>query len=120
VLTAIVGLPILLYTVWSQIPYFFAALAAIAGLIALSEFYALASRVDCKPQVFLGYASGLVVLASFVVGKPSLSVASLVALSIVSLAIAFFSSDEMKGSIANVSATMFGVVYVALLTGCLI
>jgi phosphatidate cytidylyltransferase len=120
ILTAIVGLPILLYTVWSQTPYFFVALTAIAALLALNEFYSLASRVDCKPQVFIGYATGLVVLTSFVIGNPSLAVVSLVALSIVSLAAALLGSDEMRASIANVSATMFGVVYITLLTGCLI
>lgn len=120
VLTAIVGLPILLYTIWSQTPYFFAALTAIAALLALNEFYGLASRVGGKPQVVIGCVAALAVLASFVLDKPSVGIAALVALSIISLAAALARSDELRNSFATVSNTMFGVVYVALLPACLI
>lgn len=120
ILTAIIGIPVLLYTVWSQSPYFFVALTAIAALLALNEFYGLAGKFDCKPQVVAGYAAALVVLASFLFDKPSLAVAAVVALSILSLAVALGSSNELKDSLMSVSSTMFGVVYVALLPGCLI
>jgi phosphatidate cytidylyltransferase len=120
ILTAIVGLPILLFTVWSQSPYFFAAVTAIAALLALKEFYGLASNVGGKPQVVVGYIFALVVLASFLFGQPLLAVAALIALSIVSLSTALVSSNELKNSVASVSSTVFGVVYVALLPGCLI
>jgi phosphatidate cytidylyltransferase len=120
ILTAIIGIPVLLYTVWSQSPYFFVALTAIAALLALNEFYGLAGKFDCKPQVVAGYAAALVVLASFLFDKPSLAVAAVMALSILSLAVALGSSNELKDSLMSVSSTMFGVVYVALLPGCLI
>jgi phosphatidate cytidylyltransferase len=120
ILTAIIGLPILLYTVWSQSPYFFVALTAVAALLALSEFYGLASKVGCKPQVVAGYIAALVILASFLFGEPSLAVAAVIALSILSLATALGASNEVKDSLTSVSSTMFGVVYVALLPGCLI
>jgi phosphatidate cytidylyltransferase len=120
ILTAIIGLPILLYTVWSQSPYFFVALTAIAALLALSEFYGLASEFGGKPQVVIGYAAALVILASFLLVEPALAVAAVIALSIISLAVALRSPDELKHSLMSVSSTMFGVVYVALLPGCLI
>jgi phosphatidate cytidylyltransferase len=120
ILTAIVGLPILLYTVWSQSPYFFVALTAIAALLALREFYGLASKFGGKPQVVIGYAAALVILASFLFDEPSLAVAAVIALSVVSLATALGTSNEVKDSLMSVSSTMFGVVYVALLPGCLI
>ncbi len=120
ILTAIIGLPILLYTVWSQSPYFFVALTAIAALLALSEFYGLASEFGGKPQVVIGYAAALVILASFLLVEPALAVAAVIALSIISLAAALRSPDELKHSLMSVSSTMFGVVYVALLPGCLI
>lgn len=120
VLTAIVALPILLYTIWSQNPYFFAALTAIAALLALREFYGLASRVGGTPQLVVGSAAALMILASFVIARPSLAVAAMIALSIVSLAATLLSSDEMRNSLASASTTVFGVVYVALLPGCLI
>jgi len=120
ILTAIVGLPILLFTVWSQSPYFFVALTTIAALLALREFYGLASRVDCKPHVVVGYIFALVVLASFLSELPSAAVVALIALSIVSLSIALASSGDLRYSLISVSSTVFGVVYVAVLPGCLI
>src|SRR2546426_10815205 len=108
VLTASVALPILLYTVWSQFPYFFVALTTIAALLALGEFYGLASKVGCRPQVVIGYAAALVILASFLFDEPSLAVAAVIALSVVSLSTALGSLNEMKDSLLSVSSTMFG------------
>jgi phosphatidate cytidylyltransferase len=120
ILTAIVALPILLYTVWSQSPYFFVALTTIAIVLALGEFYSLAAKAGCKPQPLAGYAAALVVIASFVFEEPALTVAAVAALSIASLAAAVFRPDDMKTSLVSVSATVFGVLYVALLAGCLV
>lgn len=120
ILTAIVALPILLYTVWSQNPYFFVALAAVAAMLALGEFYVLASKVGGTPQLVIGHAAALVILASFVIARPSVAVAAMIALAIISLAAALISSGEMRNSFASVSTTVFGVVYVALLPACLI
>lgn len=119
ILTAIVGLPILLYTVWSPTPYFFIALIAIAVVLALAEFYSLASKIGAKPQALAGYGASLVVVASFVYDEPRLAVAALSALAIGSLAAAVFKPDEIKQSLLSVSASVFGVIYVALLAGCL-
>jgi len=119
ILTAIVGLPILLYTVWSPTPYFFVALIAIAVVLALAEFYSLASKIGAKPQALAGYAAALVVIASFVYDEPRLAIAALSALVIGSLAAAVFKPDEVKESLLSVSASVFGVIYVALLAGCL-
>lgn len=120
ILTAIVALPILLYTVWSRSPYYFVALTAVAIVLALREFYSLASKVGCKPAAVAGYVAGLVVTASFVFEEPALAVAALAALTIVALAAAMLYADDMKDSLVSVSATVFGVIYVALLAGCLI
>lgn len=120
ILTAVVALPILLYTVWSQSPYFFVALTTIAIVLALGEFYSLAAKTGVKPQAVSGYAAALVVIASFVFEEPALIVAALVALSIGSLGAAILQPDEMKKALAGVSTTVFGVIYVALLAGCLV
>ena len=120
ILTAIVALPILLYTVWSDSPYFFVALTSVAIVLALAEFYSLASKVGCKPESLAGYCAGLVVCASFVFNEPSLAVAALAALTMAVLAAVMLHPDEMKQSLVSASATVFGVVYVALLAGCLI
>src|SRR6185295_10660199 len=119
ILTAIVGLPILLYTVWSPTPYFFVALVAIAVVLALAEFYSLASKIGAKPQALAGYAAALVVVASFVYEEPRLAIAAFSALAIGSLTAAVFKPAEIRQSLLSVSASVFGVIYVALLAGCL-
>jgi phosphatidate cytidylyltransferase len=119
ILTAIVALPILLYTVWSPTPYFFVALIAVVVVLALAEFYSLASNVGAKPQGVLGYAGSLLVVASFVYDEPRLMIAVLIALAICSLAAGVFKPDEIKQSLASVSSTVFGVIYIAVLAGCL-
>ncbi|HZM89275.1 MAG TPA: phosphatidate cytidylyltransferase [Blastocatellia bacterium] len=120
ILTAVVALPILLYTVWSQSPYFFVGLTTIAIVLALAEFCGLAAKVGCKPQIGAAYAAALVVVASFVFEEPALAVAVLAGLSIWSLAAAVFKPGDLKTSLVSVSATVFGVVYVALLASCLV
>jgi phosphatidate cytidylyltransferase len=119
ILTAIVALPILLFAVWSTNPYFFLALTAAALLLALAEFYSLAAKVGAKPLQVPGYAAALVVVAAFVYGEASLAVAAVVALAVVSLGAGAFRPDEIKQSLLSVSTTVFGVVYIALLGGCL-
>jgi phosphatidate cytidylyltransferase len=120
ILTAIVALPVLLYTVWSEIPYFFVALTTIAILLALGEFYNLALKVGCRPQIIPGYAAALLVAACFVYGEPIWVVAVICALTIISLAAALARPDEMNKSLVSVSATVFGVAYVALLASFLV
>jgi phosphatidate cytidylyltransferase len=120
ILTAIVALPILIYTVWSQSPYFFVALAAVAVVLALGEFYNLASKGGFKPMAVPGYAASLVVIASFVFEEPPLIVGALIALTMASLAMMLGKPDEMKKSLVAVAATVSGVAYVALLAGCLV
>jgi phosphatidate cytidylyltransferase len=120
ILTAIVALPILLYTVWSDIPYFFVALAFVAILLALNEFYNLASKTGCQPFAAFGYVAALCVTACFVLGRPAWIVAVIAALTIASLAAALSRAEEMSKSLPSVSATVFGVIYVALLAGFLI
>ena len=120
ILTAAVALPVLLYSVWSQSAYFFVALATIAVLLALSEFYGLASRAGGKPQFVLGYAAALLVIAAFVFHEPTLTVVVIAALALAVLACAVFHPNDLQKSLVSVSATVFGVIYVALFAGCLV
>ena len=120
ILTAVIALPILLYTVWSQSPYFFVGLTAAAIVLALSEFHSLATKAGCKPQIVPAYAAALIVIASFVFEEPALVVATLAALSMCSLGAAVFHPNDLKTSLISVSATVFGVIYVALLAGGLV
>ena len=120
ILTAVVALPILLYTIWSESPYFFVALTLVAVMLALGEFYGLASKVDCKPQTIAGYAAAFGVIATFVFEGPAWIAAVMIALSMTLLSVSVLHPSEIKQSLLSVSATMFGVIYVALLAGCLV
>jgi phosphatidate cytidylyltransferase len=114
ILTAIVALPILLYTIWSPIPYFFVALAAIAALLALNEFYELASKVACRPFVEVGFLSILLVIACFVVDRRQSVIAVLAATLIALVGAGLIRSKEMATTLVSVSSTLFGVIYVGL------
>src|ERR1044071_7854481 len=87
ILTALVALPILLYTVWSQIPYFFVGLATMAALLALGEFYNLTARLGSRAHIVPGYAAALLVMACFVGDMPAGIVAVMAALAVVALSI---------------------------------
>lgn len=120
ILTAIVALPILLYTVWNDTPYFFVGLTALAVVLALNEFYRLASRAGLHPVAAPAYPAALVVLAAFVRNEPAWVVASIAAVAILSLSIAVSRSNQMKTALASASASAFGIVYTALLAGFLV
>jgi phosphatidate cytidylyltransferase len=114
ILTAIVALPVLLYSVWSPIPFFFVALAAIAAIVALNEFYGLASRVACRPFVVIGILSCLLIIACFVFERHEWIVAVLAATLIVLLAAGLSQAGEMATSLTSLSSTLFGAMYVGL------
>jgi phosphatidate cytidylyltransferase len=120
ILTALVALPILLYTVWSEIPYFFVLLAVVAVLLALGEFYNLAAKGDSRPMTLPGFVATLLVLACFYTDELAWIVAVLAALGIGALGYGLARPDEMRTALASVSATVFGVVYVAVLAGFLV
>src|ERR1044071_1030006 len=96
ILTALVALPILLYTVWSQIPYFFVALAVIAATVALSEFYQIAAKVGHRTHVAAGYAAAVLVMLCFVTDALAGIVAVLAALVIVSLTIELATAKDLS------------------------
>jgi len=119
ILTALVALPVLLYTVWSASPYPFVVLTALAVILALREFYGLAAKVDCQPVQPFGYIAALAVIGCFVLDRPAWIVAILAALVILSLAGALSRPEQMNRQLAAAAATVFGVTYVALLAGFL-
>jgi phosphatidate cytidylyltransferase len=120
ILTAIVALPILLYTVWNETPYFFVAITAAAVLLALIEFYNLAAKAGCRPISAAGYPAALLVVACFVWDQVGWIAAVIAGLAILALAAAIARPEEMNKALASVSSTVFGVIYTALLAGYLV
>src|SRR5947209_9248459 len=120
ILTALVALPILLYTVWSQIPYFFVGLATIAALLALGEFLNLAAKIGSRAHIVPGYGAALLVMACFVADMPAGMIAVMAALVIVSLSIELATAKALNKSLGVVAATLMGLIYVVLLAGYLV
>jgi len=120
ILTAIVALPILLYTVWSPIPHFFVGLAAIAAVLALNEFYGLAEKAGARPVPMIGQAGALLVIACFVAQHQQWVIAVISVLVIALLATGLSRPQEMAASLMSASATLFGVVYIGLLAALLV
>jgi phosphatidate cytidylyltransferase len=120
ILTAIVALPPLLYTVWNDFPYFFIAIASTAALIGLHEFYRLASKLGLKPHYIAGYGAGLAVMVCFALKRADFIVVVIAALVVVTLTLSIFQDADFSKSLASASSTVFGVAYVALLAGFLV
>lgn len=120
ILTAVVALPILLFTIWSRNPYYFDVLAVVALSIALGEFYNLAARTGAAPYRLPGYVASLGVLACFVTGRPGWLGIVIALSTCLLLAWSLFSDQEMNTVMASISTTMLGVAYPPLLGGFLI
>jgi phosphatidate cytidylyltransferase len=119
-LTAALVLPVLLFSIWTETPYFFVALAAVASILALGEFYNLAAKIELTTQPALGFVAALLVIACFVLDSAQWIVPVLAALMMSSLAFALTRPDRMNRSLVTVALTVSGVIYVAVLAGCLV
>jgi phosphatidate cytidylyltransferase len=115
ILTAAVAVPILLFAVWSDSPYFFVGLTAVAIVIGVHEFYSLASRLGNNVVVVLGYPAALLLLVAFVKDRPAWALGTITALTLLSLAISITRSSRVSAATGSVAATVFGVVYAGLL-----
>src|SRR5947208_16000532 len=65
VLSGIVLLLILGFSIWSNNPYYFIAFGVLALGLALWEFYGLAALVGYQCYKFLGYCASAVVIYAF-------------------------------------------------------
>jgi phosphatidate cytidylyltransferase len=120
ILTAIVALPILLYAVWSPIPYFFVVLASVAAVLALNEFYGLAARLGGRPFTVIGHAGALLFIACFVLHNQQWVIAVLSAAVIALLGAGLARPQELRSAMISASSTLFGTVYVGLLCALLV
>ena len=120
ILTALVGLPILLFTVWTSIPHFFVILVAVAALLALREFFQLAAEGGAKAQQIPGYLAGLLIIACFFSGVVAGIVAVIAILAILSLTVELVKAKDLTKSLTAVAVTLLGVGYVILLAGYLV
>jgi phosphatidate cytidylyltransferase len=117
VLTASVLLPILLFAVWSSVPYYFIALVGVAVMLGLREFYIIAEKLGCRCHTWLGYGAALAVLFGFYQQDERVILAALLLLQAVMFARWLFREKSFEALLVSTSATLAGVVYVAVFLG---
>ena len=121
VAVGIVAIPVIFFLCMAGGWYFFGFIA-LASAVALREFYALAEAKGAKPLVILGIIGGFFVNLSFFLSF-SLRFPSQASLVLVVLVVVFSLWELFRNqgsALLNLSATLFGVLYVSFLFGTLI
>jgi phosphatidate cytidylyltransferase len=119
VLFAIGFLPVLFSALWLGSPIYFIGLATVAIVLGLDEYHRLAK---CGGRV-QGFAATAAILLAFYFQRIELVTACVAALVIFELLAQLFAqrdSDDLTGVMPEVSARLFGVLYVAVLGGYII
>ncbi len=116
-ISGILFLPLFYVVTWKLPPVYFTALVLVAAAVGQYEFYRIARARGARPDVVLGLGAGaLVVLGayhSFVPGAGNLFI--IVPASILIITVRLFSRRSVEGALEDVSSTVLGVVYVAML-----
>jgi phosphatidate cytidylyltransferase len=120
IISAVVFLPILIVTLWRGAPVYFAALAAVAIVLGLIEYYRLSERVGARAGRVTGLLASAALLLAFYRGQHELIVAILAALVIAEMTLQMVANNDLRGTLTAAAATVFGVAYVAVLGGYLI
>lgn len=120
VFTALVALPVLIFATWWSNPYPFVAIAALAILAALHEFYVIADRAGAPPFRIAGLASGVVSIAVAAGVGPEWNSYVLAATTVVVMIATLGRVDDKSRILASVGSTMAGVLYVATLGSYLV
>ena len=119
VITAIIFLPILFSALWLGSPLYFIVMVALAIVLGLVEFHALA-KCGGRAQ---GLLAAVLILAAFYWQRLEFVAAVLAALVIVELLAQLFAQrdhDDLTEVLPTVSVRLFGVLYVAVLGGYII
>ncbi len=112
-LSAAVGLPLLILAVWAGTPLV-ASLAGLAALLGLAEFYGLTSRAGARPWALGGIAWAAAVITAAAVdgGRPTAILFGAGAGT--TLAVMLVARRPLRSRLASWSVTLAGAVYVGL------
>lgn len=120
VLTAIVLLPLFFAAVLAANPIWFAALAALASLLACREYFGLAEAMGQRPFRAIGYAWALLALVSAWIPEQipfvTVTIAGVVAVGMLAL----FSKMDLAQVLGATASTAFGALYLGMLPGCML
>ena len=131
VLSAAVGIPVLLALVYLG-GWYLGAAVLVLSLVGMHEFFRLAEGSGLRPARAMGYAAAVVVTAAVTLGGEAgpagrvelPEVGELVALVLVVVGIAAILQQVLwpsaPGAAANAGATLFGVVYLPLMLSYLV
>jgi len=122
VLTSIVLIPVLYVIVWELPPVYFMGLVVVAAVIGQYEFYRMAGHRGIRPLAVLGVALGVLVSIAIDFYQPDFrggrGGAFLVTFCVLLVTVVrLFSRRPVEGAIEDVSATLLGIFYVAMLFG---
>ncbi len=119
VISALLFLPIFYLVSWRLPALYFTALVLAAALMGQYEFYRMARERGSRPHLVLGMAAGAFIVLEFyhplVSGMGGMFPVAVVVLAI--MIARLFSARPVEGAIEDVSASLLGVLYVALLFG---
>jgi phosphatidate cytidylyltransferase len=110
ILTAVIGLPLLITIIWFGEPWFALLIAAMAG-IAGWEFYGMASRLKIQPLTYFGIVWVLLTVVSPVCPYPSV-LTILITLSIIISLIWLLFRHPRDQAFTNWAWTMAGILYI--------
>lgn len=108
VISALVGIPIILLALFLG-PFVFAVLIAAIVVVSLDELYSIFILRDYKPNIIIGVLGGVAVVAAALFGGNSGIILALALVVLIGLAWLVFS----QGSIVNTGLTFAGIVYIA-------
>lgn len=120
ILTALVALPLLLFATWWSSPYLFVAIAALAMLAALHEFYDIADRAGAPPFRIVGFVSVAVILGVAAGIGPEWNALVLAMTTVVVMVSTLGRVDDKSRILVSAAATMLGVLYVGMLGSYLV
>lgn len=119
VISGAVLIPLLLLAVWFLPPVYFRGLVAFAAAVGLHEFYRMARSGGVRPVAALGIVLGSVLVIGDVYGTTiRVGLAPYAAFCVMAvLAARLFARRPVEGAVVDVSVTLMGIFYVALLIG---
>ncbi|MEP6708488.1 MAG: phosphatidate cytidylyltransferase [Pyrinomonadaceae bacterium] len=127
VITAVIALPILIASILiPKLALMFVLLAAVAMVVALSEFWLLVGRRGVKAEFAAGYLASVSLFSVFYFVEPHswpdllMIQIILIVLTMGTLTAAMLRGAPFDKMIASVGATLLGVMYIGLLGGHLV
>jgi phosphatidate cytidylyltransferase len=122
VLTALVLVPILIAIIGYSLPFYFFLLVCAASVLALEEYFSLATQSGLEVFRIAGHGSSILLVASLYGsrGNPWAAMIVLVASGLLLFALGLRRGTNLPTVLPGVAGTMLGLLYVSLTLGLLV